>query len=446
MPDIADRSGGAWGGWARVIGFGVANFLTLGAVGMVGKICANSSVMGSQKSGFFKDWGQTYLNSTRINHDDSGFAKTMKVLGKGWSNIMPGGWIGHAVVLGQNVAQNRAVNQEFGNTVQREFGANLNYNSVKDLNYQTAFQTKKLMYQHLNAELQSASGSPPVGDYRSSAVRMATYSGSPSLKAAFERHSANVEVSPENAPFLAWSGATLDKLDPQSPNHDDRYQLSKKELLTVKNDFVRNGGKYELNLSFHGRGPIYNRLNTVLGDYEQRLNQAKAAVKNNPDDQTAQDNLARIENEKFSAQDSQLALPALKQADHEIYHLIRSDPFTRFKNGVASKAKQLGVTPENLENKAVETQSTAWSLRDDKTKLQEDLNKAQKQQKLAQMNLDEKPNDKWLQRELDIAKDNVTEIQDELNEVQKLIVAADREHARAEAELNAHYRNLLNND
>ncbi|NJN47766.1 MAG: serine protease [Candidatus Competibacteraceae bacterium] len=381
VPDIANRSGGKVGGWARVIGFGVANFVTLGAVGMVGKLCANSSLMGSQKSGFFKDWGQTYLNSTRINQGDSGFAKTMKRLGQGWSNLMPGAWLGQPVVLGQNVAYNRAVNQELGNTVQREFGANLNYNSVKDLDYKTAFQTKKLMYQQLNAELQSAPGSPPAGDYRSSAVRLATYSGTPSLRAAFANHCENVEVSPENAPFLAWSGATLDKLDPQSPNYDEHYQLSKQELLTVKNDFVRNGGEYELNLSYHGRGPIYNRLNTVLGNYEQRLNQAKAAVRMNPNDQTAKDNLARIENEKFSAQDSQLALPALKQADHEIYNMIRSDQFTRFKNGVASKAQQLGVMPDKLEQKVVDSNLTYHSLQGDERKLQQDLAKAQKRTK-----------------------------------------------------------------
>jgi hypothetical protein len=446
VPDIANRSGGKVGGWARVIGFGVANFLTLGAVGMVGKICANSSVMGSQKSGFFKDWGQTYLNSTRINQGDSKFTKFLKGAGKFYSNIMPGAWLGQPVVLGQNIHHNRAVNQEFGNTVQREFGANLNYNSVKDLNAQTAFETKRLMYGQLNAEMQSASGQGRDGDYRDTALRKAVYSGSPSLRAAFANHAQDVEYSPENSHFLSWSSATLDKLDPASPNHDRKYQLSKKELLTAKNDFVRSGSQYELNLSYHGRGPIYNGLNQVLGDYEQRLNQAKTAVRMNPNDQTAKDNLARIENEKLNPQESQQALPALKQADHEIYQMNVNDAFKRFKDGVASKAQQLGVMPDKLEQKVVDSNVTYRSLQDDERKLQQDLAKAQKEQKLAQMNLDEKPNDKWLKRELGIAKDNVTEIQDELNEVQKLIVAADREHIRAQAELKGHYRNMVHND
>lgn len=432
-------------GWVKVISFGVFNAATLGAVGVVGKLCANSSAMGSQKGGWLqkaiKDYGQTYLNSTEIHRGDGIGIKLLKGLGKVWSNVMPGAWLGQMGVLGQNLSHNRAVNQAFGNTVQREFGANLNYNSVKDLNANTAYETKKLMYRQLNAELQTAKSNGD-GDYRNSAVRLATYSGRDSLKAAFAAHGME-EHSPENTLFLAWSSATLDRLDPASPHHDSKYQLSKKELLTLKNDFVSSGGQYSLNLAGGERRTVDYGLSTALGDYEQRLRQAQAMVRADPGSQVAKDNLTQIENERFSPEDSQQLLPTLKDADSKIALLSDGNAITRFKNKVHNDAERLGMTPKKLEQAVDGAKTTYHSLLDDQTKIQAQLKKVQQRQKLAQMNLDEKPNDQWLQRGLEMAKDQVKELEDDLNEVQKLIPMAFQEQLKAENDLKMHYQSMV---
>lgn len=431
-------------GWAKAVSFSIFNFLTVGVVGMVGKLCANSSAMGSQKGGWLqeaiKDYGQTYLNATRIDRGDGAGLKLLKGAAKAWSNVMPGAWLGQMGVLGQNISHNRTVNQAFGNVVQREFGANLNYNSVKDLNANTVHETKKLMYQHLNAEIHSA---PPasVGDYRGSAIRLATHSGSASLKAAFSAHCLK-EFSPENSTFLAWSSATLDKLDPNSPHHDPNYGLSKKELLTLKNDFVHVGGQFELNLAHADRPRIENALTTALGDYEQRLGQAQAMVRTQPNSQEAKDHLAQVENERFDPANSLQVLPALQIADSKIISLVE-EPFTRFKTEVASNTQQLGMMPEKLEQAVDDAKMTYHSLFGDQTKLQTQIKQAQQQQKLAQMNLDEKPSDQWLQRDLEMAKDRVKELEDDLKEVQKLIPLAAREVSKAENDLKMHYQSIV---
>ncbi|NJN48095.1 MAG: hypothetical protein HC808_18265 [Candidatus Competibacteraceae bacterium] len=456
---INQRRNGHW----KVGAFHVFNFLTAGIVGYTGKLCANSSRMGSQKSGWFtnvvKDYGQTYLNATQ----DSG--KVINTLTKGWSEGLGSvatvgmGPLGRLV---QNSSHNKAVNQAFGNAMQREFGAQRNYNSIKDLNQHSVQQAEKDVYRKLNAEASTVKGFAEqdllnTGDYTTNAVRMVTYTGSDSMKAAFSKFAAN-EHSAENALFCQWSSPTLDKLDPQSPNHDPDYTLSKKELLTVQQDFVESAGKYELNLSSGVKGGKRQRdgstsdglapaLTRALGDYQNRLNNAQQQVKLNPNSPEARKNLQAIENERLSLDDSQAMLPHLQNADKDISSVV-NDTFARFSTHVNEKVNQLGVAPQlekQVEAERTEMQSLSTDIEKDIQNTKSSLAQAEKDQKLAQMHLDEKPNDWYLKRTRDEAADKVTELKDQLQMEQDLLRMA-KGRPPLEVKLQAEYQSILQNN
>ncbi|MEZ5582384.1 MAG: hypothetical protein R3F37_06110 [Candidatus Competibacteraceae bacterium] len=349
---INQRHNGHW----KVGSFHVANFFSLGIIGYVGKLCANSSRMGSQKSGWFtdmvKDYGQTYLNATQ----DSG--KVINTLTKGWSE-----GLGSVATLGmgplgrliQNSSHNKAVNQAFGNAMQREFGAQRNYNVVRDLNQNTVQQAEKELYRNLNAEVSFEKPETGQGsDYTTGTGRMVAYTGSDSLKAAFLKYATQFG-SAENALFYQWSSPTLDKLDPTSSNHDPDYTLSKKELLALQQNFVIPEAKYGSNLKAATIGGLGPELTRSPGNYQQRLENAQQQVKLNPNSAQAQQNLQDIENERLSIDASQALLPHLKNADHDISSTIE-DVFMRFSTHINEKANELGVAPQ-LEQQVMSTNS-----------------------------------------------------------------------------------------
>ena len=63
----------------------------------------------------------------------------------------------------QNSAHNRSLNQTLGNSIQRDFGAQVNYNSVKDLNQRTTANARKVLYRELNAEAQLGTATRMTG-------------------------------------------------------------------------------------------------------------------------------------------------------------------------------------------------------------------------------------------------------------------------------------------
>ncbi len=347
-PGINERRTGWLGVKTKLAAFSFFNAVTAGAVGIVGKLCANSSFMGSQKGGrlqeMVKDYGQTYLNATEINPNDSKGVKFLKGAGKFWSNAMPGAWLGQLGVLGQNYSHNKAVNQEFGNAVQREFGANLNFNSIKDFNSQRAHEAKKTVYQHVHAELNNTVESSQ-GDYKHGLGRLVTSTGSASLKSAFMKHAENKHTE-ENVHFLQWSGTTLAKIDPNSPDYDSDHKLSKQELLTLKHDFVdKQDNKRAISIDDNTRKQLLENLDQALGDYEERLNAAQQVVKNNPDSTSAKEQLQQIEQEHLTPKDQKLQnlVPQLQAADASVLSLVEKEIAEPFKKEIDATAKKLNL-------------------------------------------------------------------------------------------------------
>jgi len=355
----------------RVAGFHVLNFITAGFAGAVGGLCARSQAMGSQKNvNSTRHFGQLYNAATHKTKREGGWSKTLKTLANIWS------FPAHVILSPARLLQNSLGPDmfRFRSLRSKEFGkSSWNvFSSVRGVSTSAA-KNRKEIHADLHQELKTAknfsaqhkkqfqisrnNGQRPQSDYTQGPVRVACSSGSPSMKKAMLLHSKK-EYNSENVMFLNWSSNVLDKADPDSPNHDPNYRISKREMLDAYQNFVKIGSKYEINVDFATRDLARRTLDpaqsgTRLHTYNNRLKAAKAeadrknlwgqqgGVAFDPheleDVAVLGEDLETVEQETFNNNDHNTLVAQLKEWDHHIAD-IQADSVNRLRDNFQDAA------------------------------------------------------------------------------------------------------------
>ena len=351
-------------GW-RVAGFHVLNLLTGGFAGGIGALCAKSQAMGSQKNVHStRHFGQLSNASMRINKRDGFGSTSLKVLANIWS------FPAHLILSPVRLLQNSLGPDmsRFRNLRSKEFGKSkfTMFSSVKGISTSAAKNRKDvfgMMHREITTAEQASAkarkemtnytsrGQKPPEDYRSGPVRVACSSGSPSLQKAMLQH-AKSEFNDQNVAFLKWSSKVLDRADPQSPNFDRNYRISKREMLDAYENFVKTGSDYEINIDSRPRQWAQQHLDparsgSLLHDYKQRLNAENHGSGGNNrtssrtmgvhSDPNELEEFPDIEQETFGWDEHLQVVEQLKLWDHKICD-IQQDSVGRLRNRLQREA------------------------------------------------------------------------------------------------------------
>ncbi|MEM9044409.1 MAG: hypothetical protein AAGC81_06920, partial [Pseudomonadota bacterium] len=344
-------------GHTKVIAYNIANFLTLGFLGQIGKACANSACMGTSNpknwgEAWSRDLGQTYLNANQ----DTG--KFMSFMNKAWTEGIP-----RLLIVG------------FGFNFPKE-NYKGDFNSPKTVHELGQLQkAREPIWGKVDKELQKISGDQDQNTVND-AVTQAVLHGSDELKALFDRHVRN-ELSAENALLFSWSHSVIEKTDPENPRHDPNFQMSKAEAAEAALVFIDNDGDLPVNCSGRNRTVAMKAIATAFGvdpndpstlkdskfiaTYQLTKNEIKDAdeaikllqskepesdlhkqeiaqdiAKQVKIKEAAQGNLAALQKETFSVNVTKNVAEGIAGIDKDVLSNL-GDSMTRFKSIVADK-------------------------------------------------------------------------------------------------------------
>jgi len=275
---------GRHNGIIKNVSFHIFNFATLGLVGFAGRLCSESSAMGTTKNdqnwlqSAIQDYGQTYRNATE-QENDTFCGVSLGGLTKRWSNMIADVTLVNLCLTGTlrtpktHIALNQIIKHDMG--VSPSFFQNLEVDRGHVAGMEKEFYQGVAQEMGLTAENGQTFKNPKFSTLIAS--------GSDSLQQAYLNH-CEKEFSPENAEFAHWSFDVFpDSLGITDSTDFNTLEtsVSKQSLYNVAKDYIGPGSS-QINVSFRTRGAANEELTPIFEtamQLEREIGQESSSIR-----------------------------------------------------------------------------------------------------------------------------------------------------------------------